>query len=91
MRRVLAILVAAAALTMGLTSGTASADVHNVSQADCGKSPNAGAIQSRRAIDVVGDHGRPDAQIPISASPVFYDNTFPGKGNLAGAQGQFCG
>jgi hypothetical protein len=91
MRRILAILVAAGALTMGLTAGTASADVHNVSQADCGKSANAGAIQSRRAIDVVDGHGRPEAQIPLNASPVFDENTFPGKGNLADAQGQFCG
>jgi hypothetical protein len=87
MRRVLAILVAAAAMTVGLTAGTASADVHNVSQADCGKSANAGAIQSRRAI---GDPGRPAAQIPINASPP-QAGDFRGKGNLADAKGQNCG
>ena len=88
MRRVLAILVTGGALTVGLSAPTASADVHGISQADCGKSPNAGAIQSRRAI---GDPGRPAAPIPVSASPVFDLNTFPGKGNLADAQGVFCG
>jgi hypothetical protein len=85
MRRVLAILVTAAALTVGFSAGTASADVHVVSQADCGNSPSAGATQSREA------PGRPDAPIPVSASPVFDLNTFPGKGDLADAQGVFCG
>jgi hypothetical protein len=85
MRRVLAILIAAAAMTVGLTAGTASADVHNISQADCGNSGSAGATQSREA------PGRPDAQIPVEASPVFTMETFPGKGNLADAEGQHCG
>jgi hypothetical protein len=88
MRRVLAILIAAAAMALAFTAATASADVHGISQADCGKSPNAGAIQSRRAI---GDPGRPAAPIPVDASPVFDLSTFPGKGNLADAQGVFCG
>ena len=84
MRRVLAIFVAAGALTVGLTAGTASADVHNVSQADCGNSSSAGATQSRRAI---GDPGRPAAQIPVSAS----DGRTQGKGDLADAEGPHCG
>jgi hypothetical protein len=89
MKRVLAILVAAAALTVGFTAGTASADVHNVSQADCGNSPNAGAIQSRRAIGdpFNGIPGRPAAQIPVTAS----GGKTQGKGNLANAKGQHCG
>jgi hypothetical protein len=87
MRRVIAILVAAGALTMGLTAGTASADVHNVSQADCGFSSSAGAVESRPAI---GDPGRPAAQIPVNASPP-QAGDFQGKGNLADAEGQFCG
>ena len=81
MRRVLAILVAAAALTVGLSAGTASADVHGVSQADCGNSPSAGATQSREA------PGRPDAPIPVSAS----GGRTQTKGDLADAQGVHCG
>jgi len=81
MKRVLAVLIAAAAMTVGLTAGTASADVHGVSQADCGNSPSAGATQSR------GAPGRPDAPIPVSAS----DGRTQTKGDLAGAQGVHCG
>jgi hypothetical protein len=62
MRRTLAILVAAAAMTVGLTAGTAGADVHGVSQAGCGASPNAGATVSSDA------PGRPGAPIPVTAS-----------------------
>jgi hypothetical protein len=82
MKRVLAILIAAGAMTVGLTAGGASADVHGVSQADCGKSPNAGAIQSRRAIV----HGRPAALIPVTASK----GRTQGRGGSAPAQGQNC-
>jgi hypothetical protein len=79
MRRVLVILIAAAAMTVGLAAGTASADVHGISQAACGASPNAGAIVSRDR------GGRPDAPIPVSASPVFTLANFPGQGGAAGA------
>jgi hypothetical protein len=64
MRRVLAILGAAAAISVGLTAGTASADVHGVSQAGCGNSGSAGANQPQSD----ASPGRPDAPIPISAS-----------------------
>jgi hypothetical protein len=87
MKRVLAILIAAGAMTVGLTAGGASADVHGVSQAGCGKSENAGAIQSRRAIDVKNGHGRPAALIPVTASK----GRTQGKGGSAPAQGQNCG
>jgi hypothetical protein len=79
MRRVLAILVAAAAMTVGLTAGTASADVHGISQAACGASPNAGATVSH---DV---EGRPPPPIPVSASPFETTADFPGRGGEADA------
>jgi hypothetical protein len=64
MRRVLAVLGAASAMAMAFTAGPASADVHGVSQAGCGASPNAGATASEHAID----NGRPAAPIPVTAS-----------------------
>ena len=84
MRRLLAVAVAAGAMVIGLAAGTASADVHLVSQADCGNSSSAGATESRRAI---GDPGRPAAQIPVTAS----GGKTEGKGDDADAQGQHCG
>ena len=78
MRRVVAVLVAAAAMAMGLAAGTASADVHNVSQAECG-GDSSGAVESRHAI---GDPGRPAAQIPENAS----EGRTQGRGNDAPAQ-----
>jgi hypothetical protein len=72
MRRVVAILVAAAAMATGLTVETASADVHGVSQAGCGASENSGATVSEQAIA----NGRPPAPIPVSAS----DGRTQGKG-----------
>lgn len=86
MRRVVAVVVAAAALAVTLAIGTASADVHVVSQAGCGASANSGAIASRPAID----HGRPPAPIPVSASPFGSPGEHPGKGELAPAQGTNC-
>ena len=82
MRRLIAVLVAAAAMVTALAAGTASADVHAVSQAGCGASPNAGAIASRPAID----DGRPGAPIPVTAS----GGKTQGKGGLAPAQGPNC-
>jgi len=73
MRRVVAVLVAAAAMVTALATGTASADVHRISQAACADNPKAGATQSDQAI------GRPIAPIPVSASPFDLMN-FPGKG-----------
>jgi hypothetical protein len=73
MKRVIAVLVAVGAMAIGLTAGTASADVHGISQAGCGASPNAGATVST---DV---ESRPDAPIPVTASG-FTASTFPGKG-----------
>ena len=64
MRRVLALLVAAA-LTPALVAGTASADVHGVSQAGCAAAgaPSGGSQEQSRAA-----RGRPDAPIPVPAS-----------------------
>jgi anti-sigma factor RsiW len=74
MTRVLALLVAAAvALTLALAAGTASADVHGVSQAGCaanGAPSGASQEQSRTA------PGRPAAPIPVTAS----DGKHQGKG-----------
>jgi hypothetical protein len=83
MRRVVAVLVAAAAMVTGLATGTAGADVHGVSQADC--APDgvpSGAIASRPAIE----HGRPAALIPVTAS----GGKTQGKGGEAPAQGTNC-
>jgi hypothetical protein len=84
MKRVGAVLAVAAAMAVGLSVGTASADVHGVSKAECAPTGVlSGAIQSRDA------PGRPVAPIPVDASP-FSLETFPGKGNDAPAQGTFC-
>ena len=64
MRRVVALLGVACATAMALTAGPAGADVHGVSQAGCGASPNSGATASEQAID----NGRPGAPIPVTAS-----------------------
>ena len=86
MRRVAAVLAIAGTTAIGLTAGTASADVHNVSKAECAPTGVlSGEIASRPAIL----QGRPEAQIPVTASP-FSMETFPGKGNSAPAQGTFC-
>jgi hypothetical protein len=84
MRRVLAVVTAAAAMVIGLATGTAGADVHLVSQASCGNSSSAGATQSR---DAIGDPGRPAAQIPVTAS----GGKTQGQGGEADAEGQHCG
>ena len=64
MRRLVALLGVAGAMAIGLSAGPASADVHGVTQAGCGASPNSGATRSEPAIA----HGRPAAPIPVSAS-----------------------
>jgi hypothetical protein len=86
MKRLAAVLIATAALALPLTAGTASGDVHGVSQAGCGAGANAGAIASRHAIE----HGRPGAPIPVTASPFESIPDFPGKGGAAPAQGTNC-
>jgi hypothetical protein len=81
MRRVIAVLAAAAALA--LAAGPASADVHGVSQAGCapdGVPAGATAEASRDA------PGRPDAPIPVTAS----DGKTQSKGGGAQAQGTNC-
>ncbi len=87
MRRVLALLVAAAvALTLVLAVETASADVHLVSQAGCAASANSGAIASRQAIE----HGRPGVPgqipIPVDAS----EGKTQSEGGQAPAQAENC-
>lgn len=83
MRRVVAVLVATGAIAIGLAAGTASADVHGVSRADCGLSPNAGANRSH---DAFLNHGRPGPPIPVSAS----GGRTQGRANDAPAQGPHC-
>jgi hypothetical protein len=81
MRRVIALIGAAAALA--LAPATAGADVHAVSQAGCaaeGAPSGATTDQSRAA------PGRPDAPIPVTAS----DGRTQGKGGDAPAQGMNC-
>jgi hypothetical protein len=80
MKRAILMILATALLLLALMPGTAVADVHAVSQAGCGKSANAGAIQSRDA------PGRPGAPIPESAS----GGKTQGQGGAADANGQNC-
>ena len=56
------------------------ADVHGVSQAQCGLAAQSGATMSRDA------PGRPDAPIPVMAS----DGKTQGKGGAASANGTNC-
>ncbi len=84
MRKLILTFVFASALLMALAvgllgvAGTASADVHGVSQAGCGVSPNSGATnQASRDAD-----GRPDAPIPRTASDGRSDS---GRGGAADA------
>jgi hypothetical protein len=83
MGRVFAVLVATAALALALAAGTASADVHGVSQAGCApdRAPaGATAPASRDA------PGRPDAPIPVTAS----EGKTQGSGGSAPARGTNC-
>jgi hypothetical protein len=83
MRRVVSALAVTAAIVTALAPGTASADVHAVSQAGCapdGVPSGATAQQSRDA------PGRPDAPIPVTAS----DGKTQSKGGDAPAQGRNC-
>jgi hypothetical protein len=83
MKRVLAVLVAAAAMAIGLAAGAASADVHAVSQAGCAGGPG----DSRSGAQVSRDRGdRPDAPIPEDAS----DGRTESQGGDAPAQGTNC-
>ena len=80
MRKAILMLLATALLLLAAMPGTALADVHAVSQAGCGNSTNAGAIQSRDAT------GRPGAPIPETAS----EGKTQGQGGAADANGQNC-
>ena len=72
-----ALLIALAVTPFG-AAGTAYADVHGVSQAGCGVSPNSGATnQASRDAE-----GRPDAPIPRAASDGKSDS---GRGGAADA------
>jgi hypothetical protein len=83
MRRVVAVLVAALSLALVLAAGTASADVHGISQAGCapdGVPAGATAQASRDA------PGRPNAPIPVTAS----EGKTQSQGGDAPAQGSNC-
>jgi hypothetical protein len=83
MRRTLGVLVAAAAIAIGLMAGTASADVHGVSQAGCAADPSrsgANQVPDHAISDEAGEPGRPEAPIPVSASPFETAAEHPGKG-----------
>ena len=77
-------LVLVPALVAGLAfpAGSAFADVHNVSEAECAASgAPSGALMSREA------PGRPDGQIPVNAT----ENADPqGRANDAPTQGTNC-
>ena len=81
MRRVVAALVAAGALAVGV--GPAGADVHAVSQAGCAPDgvPSGATTQASRDAP-----GRPDAPIPVNAS----GGRTQGNGGHAPAQGTNC-
>jgi hypothetical protein len=83
MRRVVAVLAAAAVLAPAFAAGTAGADVHGVSQAGCARdgAPSGATAQASR--DAAG---RPDALIPVNAS----DGRTQSKGGDAPAQGTNC-
>ena len=82
MKRVVALLIGAA-LALALATGTASADVHGVSQAGCAAdgAPSGATADASRAAP-----GRPDAPIPVTASV----GKHQGRGGAASAQGQNC-
>ena len=83
MRRVVAVLLAAGAMVVGLNAGTAGADVHGVSQAGCAApgAPSGATSDGSRAAP-----SRSDALIPVTAS----DGRTQGKGAAAPAQGANC-
>ena len=80
MRRTIVMVLTVAFMLAAPLTGSALADVHGISQANCGNSASAGAIQSREA------SGRPDAPIPVSAS----GGRTQGQGGAVDAQGQHC-
>ncbi|MGH2957821.1 MAG: hypothetical protein ACRDL6_12620 [Solirubrobacterales bacterium] len=81
MRRAITLLAAAAALALG--AGTASADVHGVSQAGCAAD---GAPSGATSDGSQSAPGRPEAPIPVTAS----DGRHQGRGGVAPAQGTNC-
>jgi hypothetical protein len=83
MRRVVAVIAAAAAMVTALATGTASADVHGISAAECAApgAPSGATAPASRAAP-----GRPDAPIPVTAS----GGETQSKGGLAPAQGTNC-
>ena len=85
--KILAIVFASALLLGGAVpifgGGTASADVHPVSQANCA-SPGASSGATQQASRDAP--GRPDAPIPVTAS----DGKTQGKAGAAPAQGANC-
>jgi hypothetical protein len=83
MRRVVALAAVAAVSAVALATGTASADVHGVSQAGCAPDgvPSGATTQASRDAP-----GRPDAPIPATAS----DGKTQGRGGDAPAQGTNC-
>jgi hypothetical protein len=85
MRRAVALL-AAAVLVPAFAAGAATADVHGVSQAGCAADHAPSGATASASRDAPG---RPDAPIPVSASP-FELATFPGKGGAADAPGTNC-
>ena len=71
MRRVVAVLAIAGAMAVGLTAGTASADVHGVSQAGCTADlslSGANQVPEHAISDEAGEPGRTVAPIPVTAS-----------------------
>jgi len=83
MRPVVALVVVAAVMALALATGTASADVHAISQAGCAPDgvPSGATAQGSRDAP-----GRPDAPIPVTAS----DGRTQSMGGDAPAQGPSC-
>jgi hypothetical protein len=81
MKRLL--LLASMVIGLALAAGPALADVHNVSNAECAApgAPSGASSDGSRAAP-----GRPDGQIPVTAS----GNETVGKGDDADAQGTNC-
>ncbi len=82
MTRRIPVIVATLALMMGTLTLTAGAQVHPVTQAQCGLASQSGA-NAQASKDAPG---RPDALIPVTAS----DGKTQGKGGAASANGVNC-
>lgn len=76
-------LLLAVVLGLAFPAGSALADVHNVSEAECAApgAPSGASAQGSRDAP-----GRPDGQIPVNAS----DGRTQGQANDAPTQGKFC-